>query len=209
LERYESYLPMMTLTAPTDGIVIYGDPDRRWGGEDIKPGLEVRKGEVLLTIPEMTNLMVDFDLPEAFRSKVQVGNQAVITPEAITTLKIKGQITEIATLPVNQMYWDETSPKIYPSRIALEVQDPQLVNGMTVIVEIISSVLNDVISIPMEAVFENDKGFFVFVDRNGKPEEVPIQIGDSNDTAVCVTDGLESGDVVYLYRPYQKKQSDQ
>ena len=70
LERYESYLPMMKLTAPTDGIVIYGDPDRRWGGEDIKPGLEVRKGEILLTIPEMTNLMVNFDLPEAFRSKV-------------------------------------------------------------------------------------------------------------------------------------------
>ena len=209
LERYESYLPMMKLTAPTDGIVIYGDPDRRWGGEDIKPGLEVRKGEILLTIPEMTNLMVNFDLPEAFRSKVQVGNQAVITPEAITTLKIKGQITEIATLPVNQMYWDETSPKIYPSRISLEVQDPQLVNGMSVIVEIVSNILNDVISVPMEAVFENDKGFFVFVNRNGSPEEVPVTVGDSNDTAVRITDGLEDGDVVYLYRPYQKKQSDQ
>ena len=61
----------------------------------------------------------------------------------------------------------------------------------------------------MEAVFENDKGFFVFVNRNGNPEEVPVQIGDSNDTAVCITEGLESGDVVYLYRPYQKKQSDQ
>jgi RND family efflux transporter MFP subunit len=209
LERYESYLPMMKLTAPTDGIVIYGDPDRRWGGEDIKPGLEVRKGEILLTIPEMTNLMVNFDLPEAFRSKVSVGNQAIITPEAITTLKIKGQITEIATLPVNQMYWDETSPKIYPSRIALEVQDPQLVNGMSVIVEIVSSILHDVISVPMEAVFENDKGFFVFVNRNGSPEEVPVIVGDSNDTAVCITEGLEDGDVVYLYRPYQKKQSDQ
>ncbi|MBP5586286.1 MAG: efflux RND transporter periplasmic adaptor subunit [Lentisphaeria bacterium] len=209
LERYESYLPMMKLTAPTDGIVIYGDPDRRWGGEDIKPGLEVRKGEILLTIPEMTNLMVNFDLPEAFRSKVQIGNQAIITPEAITTLKIKGQITEIATLPVNQMYWDETSPKIYPSRISLEVQDPQLVNGMSVIVEIVSSILHDVISVPMEAVFENDKGFFVFVNKNGNPEEVPVTIGDSNDTAVCITEGLESGDVVYLYRPYQKKQSDQ
>ena len=209
LERYESYLPMMKLTAPTDGIVIYGDPDRRWGGEDIKPGLEVRKGEILLTIPEMTNLMVNFDLPEAFRSKVQVGNQAVITPEAITTLKIKGQITEIATLPVNQMYWDETSPKIYPSRISLEVQDPQLVNGMSVIVEIVSNILNDVISVPMEAVFENDKGFFVFVNRNGSPEEVPVTVGDSNDTSVRITDGLEDGDVVYLYRPYQKKQSDQ
>jgi RND family efflux transporter MFP subunit len=209
LERYESYLPMMKLTAPTDGIVIYGDPDRRWGGEDIKPGLEVRKGEILLTIPEMTNLMVNFDLPEAFRSKVTVGNQAIITPEAITTLKIKGQITEIATLPVNQMYWDETSPKIYPSRIALEVQDPQLVNGMSVIVEIVSSVLHDVISVPMEAVFENDKGFFVFVNRNGTPEEVAVTIDESNDTSVRITEGLKDGDVVYLYRPYQKKQSDQ
>ena len=53
LERYESYLPMMKLTAPTDGIVIYGDPDRRWGGEDIKPGLEVHKGEILITIPSV------------------------------------------------------------------------------------------------------------------------------------------------------------
>ena len=208
LERYESYLPMMKLLAPTDGIVIYGDPDRRWGGEDIKPGLEVRKGEILLTIPEMTNLMVNFDLPEAFRSKVQIGNQAIITPEAITTLKIKGQITEIATLPVNQMYWDETSPKIYPSRISLEVQDPQLVNGMSVIVEVVSSILHDVISVPMEAVFENDKGFFVFVNRNGNPEEVPVEIRESNDTAVRITEGLEDGDVVYLYRPYQKKQSE-
>jgi len=209
LERYESYLPMMKLTAPTDGIVIYGDPDRRWGGEDIKPGLEVRKGEILLTIPEMTNLMVNFDLPEAFRSKVSVGNSAIITPEAITSLKIKGQITEIATLPVNQMYWDETSPKIYPSRIALEVQDPQLVNGMSVIVEIVSSVLHDVISVPMEAVFENDKGFFVFVNRNGTPEEIPVTVGESNDTSVRIMEGLKDGDVVYLYRPYQKKQSDQ
>ena len=61
----------------------------------------------------------------------------------------------------------------------------------------------------MEAVFENDKGFFVFVNRDGTPVEVPVSIGDSNDTAVCITEGLENGDVVYLYRPYQKKQSDQ
>lgn len=208
LERYESYLPMMKLTAPADGIVIYGDPDRRWGGEDVKPGLDVHKGEILLTIPEMTNLMVNFDIPEAFRSKVQIGNSAIITPEAITTLKIKGRITEIATLPVNQMYWDETSPKIYPSRITLETQDPQLVNGMSVIVEVVSSILHDVISVPMEAVFENDKGFFVFVNRNGNPEEVPVEIRESNDTAVRITEGLEDGDVVYLYRPYQKKQSE-
>ena len=82
-------------------------------------------------------------------------------------------------------------------------------NGMSVIVEVVSSILHDVISVPMEAVFENDKGFFVFVNKNGNPEEVPVTIGDSNDTAVCITDGLKDGDVVYLYRPYQKKQSDQ
>ena len=59
------------------------------------------------------------------------------------------------------------------------------------------------------SLLENDKGFFVFVNRNGSPEEVPVTVGDSNDTAVGITEGLENGDVVYLYRPYQKKQSDQ
>lgn len=209
LTRYQSYVPLMKIVAPADGIVIYGDPDRRGGYEEVKPGMEVYKGQVLLTIPEMSNLIVDFDLPEAFRSKINLGNKVVVTPESIQTLKVSGSISDIATLPVNQFFWDDTSPKIYPSRISLDTQNELLVNGMSVQIEIISDVLKNVISVPIEAIFENDKGFFAYVNHEGIPKETPVTISDSNDNSVCVTDGLSEGDVVYLYRPYQKKQSEE
>ncbi len=209
LTRYQSYVPMMKIEAPADGIVIYGDPDRRGGYDEVKPGVEAYKGQVLLTIPEMSNLMVDFDLPEAFRSKISVGNKVVITPESIQTLKIEGEISEIATLPVNQVFWDDTSPKIYPSRITLKDQNEQLVNGMSVQIEIISDILKDVIYVPIEAVFENENGFFSYVNEDGIPKEVPVSIRESNDNSVRVTEGLKDGDVVFLYRPYQKKQAEE
>ena len=38
--------------------------------------------------------------------------------------------------------------------------------------------------------------------------ETAVSIGESNDNFVQITDGLEEGDVVYLYRPYDKKQSE-
>lgn len=208
LARYQSYLPMMKIYSPADGVVIYGDPDKRWGYTEIKPGRDVRKGEVLMTIPEMSNLVVDFNLPEAYRSDVGVGNKVIITPESLQTLKVSGSIRQIATLPVNQSFWDEMSPKVYPSTITLDTQNELLVNGMSVQIEIITDVLKDVISVPIEAIFENDRGLYAYVNQNGIAKETPIAISAANDNSVCVTQGLSEGDVVYLYRPYQKKQSE-
>lgn len=208
LERYESYLPQMQLVAPADGIVIYADPDRRWGNPDVKTGMDIWKGLVILTIPEMSNLMVDFDLPEQYRSKTAVGDPVVITPDSLPNLKISGQISQVATLPVNQIAWDSNSPKVYSSRVTLDRQNERLVNGMSVQVEIISKILRGTIFIPVEAVFEGNGRFFVYAERDGAPKEITVGIGESNDSFVQITEGLAEGDVVYLYRPYQKKQSD-
>lgn len=208
LEKYESYVPMMKLVAPADGIVIYADPDRRWGNPDIKPGMDVWKRLVILTIPEMNNLMVDFDLPETYRSRTKVGDRVIITPDSLPAMKLYGKIGKIATLPVNQISWDSASPKVYNSRIVLDRQDPQLVNGMSVQIEVISRVIKNTLFIPVEAVFERQSSFYVYRRVGGSPKETAVSIGESNDNFVQITDGLEEGDVVYLYRPYDKKQSE-
>ena len=46
---------------------------------------------------------------------------------------------------------------------------------------------------------------FVLAGLTGS-KEVDVEIGESNDNFVQIKSGLEEGDVVYLYRPYQKKQ---
>ena len=206
LERYKEYMPMMEWRAPEDGVVIYGDPDRRWGNIDVKLGIEVGRGQVLITIPEMSNLVVDFDLPEQFRSKVQVGNKATITPDSLPGEKFEATISHIATLPVNMVSWDSASPKIYKTKLKLNKQSSKLVNGMSVQIHVVTKVIPKVLFVPIEAVFEENDRFFVYRSGLGGPQEVTVEIGESNDNFVQIKSGLKEDDVVYLYRPYQKSQ---
>lgn len=207
LKRHESYLPMMKLIAPADGIVIYGDPDRRWGNPEVKVGMDARRKQVIITIPDMSQLIVDVNLPEQYRSKVSVGNKVIITPDSIPTIKQSGKITNIASLPVTLIPWDKNSPKIYQTNVDFTEtkMDRRVVSGMSVQVEVVSKILPDVIFIPIEAVFEEGGNLIVYQKTENGPEKKVVKIGESNNNYVQILDGLEEGNEVYLYRPFQGK----
>jgi multidrug efflux pump subunit AcrA (membrane-fusion protein) len=207
LKKHQEYLKIMELVAPVEGIVTYGDPDnKRWGGTlELKIGMDIGRKQVLLTIPDMSKLIVEFDLPEQYRSKISMNDPVIITPDSLTNLKIKGKISKIALLPVNLIFWDRTSPKIYTSEVELDEQDPELVSGMSVQIEIITETLKDVMSIPIESVFEEEGKYFVYLKNGEKPKTVYVTLGISNDNYVHIKSGLSEGDTVYLYRPFQNK----
>ena len=202
-QRHSSWIPMMTLTAPVDGIVTYGDPDRIWGNPEVKVGMDGRRKQVIITIPDMSQMIVDVNLPEQYRSKVSVGNKVIITPESLEAVKMKGQISTIASLPVHTIPWDKSTPKIYRTVVSFGEKNPRIVSGMSVQVEVVSRILENVISVPVEAVFEEGGQLLVYRKTFSGPEKVAIGIGESSDSAVEVRQGLREGDEVYLYRPFQ------
>jgi hypothetical protein len=55
----------------------------------------------------------------------------------------------------------------------------------------------------VEAVFEEGGHLIVYLKTLSGPEKRMIKIGESNNNYVEVTEGLEEGDEVYLYRPFQ------
>ena len=93
-------------------------------------------------------------------------------------------------------------------KLGIKLAKPLRVNGMSVQIEVISRVIKNTLFIPVEAVFERQSSFYVYRRVGGTPKETAVSIGESNDNFVQITDGLEEGDVVYLYRPYDKKQSE-
>ena len=207
LKKHRDYLENMELVAPVDGIVTYGDPDnKKWGGTiELKIGMDVTRKQVLLTIPDMSRLIVEFDLPEQYRSKIALNDPVIITPDSLANLKIKGEISKISLLPVNLIFWDRTSPKIYNSEIELDEQEPALASGMSVQLKIITETLKDVVSVPIESVFEEEGKYFVYVKNGDTPKTAYVALGISNDNYVHIKSGLSEGDTVYLYRPFQNK----
>jgi len=203
LRLRESYLPMMEVTAPVDGILVYGDIDERRNKITLELGMECGRKRVLATIPEMDNLIVNFELPEQFHHRVKQGAKVIITPDSMPTLKLAGHVSEIAVVPVNQIHWDSSSPKIYNSVITLEEQHQQFVSGMNVEVNIIEDVIKDAVNIPVEAVFEEDGDYFVYQKSLTGTKKQIVELGKSTDQYVHILKGLEVGDEVCLYSPYE------
>lgn len=203
LKKYSGFMPKMVLYSPVDGIVIYGDPDKRWGKVDVKIGMDAKRNRVILTIPDLRELIVDFDLPEQYRSKVSLGDKAVISPESSPTTRIDGVVSKVETLPVNQIRWDPYSPKIYKAIIDVKGKCDKLVSGMNVNINIVRSVLKNRLVVPVEAVFEKNGKYLVYVKTDAKYKEAMVEIGLANENSVEVVSGLREGDVVYLFRPFQ------
>ena len=209
LERVESYLPMMEIVAPEDGILVYGDVDHNRGQTiEIEVGMECHRNRVLATIPEMDNLIVNFDIPEQFRHRINEGAKVIITPDSMPSLKVTGVVSEIAVVPVHQIVWDDTSPKIYNSIISLDQQNKNLVSGMNVKVEVINEVIEQAVNIPVEAVFEEDGQYFVYLVQGDGSKKQAVTLGKANDRYVHIAEGLKTGDQVYLYSPYELEASE-
>ena len=205
LTKLRGFLPKMKLVAPVDGLVVYGEEGgrRRWDRTEIKVGMDIRRGLVLITIPDLSELIVNFDIPEQYRTKVKIEDIAVITPESLPTLKINGKVNHIDTRPVNQLRWDPSSPKIYHASLDLLEKNEKLVSGMNVRVAIVNQILKNRILVPIEAVFEKNGQYFVYLKSNNSYKELDVTIGEANDNFVDIQEGLKENDQVYLYRPYQ------
>jgi HlyD family secretion protein len=203
LKRLEGYLPLMEIRAPVDGVLVYGDVDRRHDNVKITVGSEYGRRQVIATIPEMDNLIVNFELPEQFHYRVKEGATVVVTPDSMPTLKLKGRVSEIAVVPVNQIHWDRSSPKIYNSVVTLDEQHDKFVSGMSVEIDIIEEIIENAVNIPVEAVFEEDGEFFVYFVSDGRYKKQLIEIGKSTDKYVHILKGLEAGDEVCLFSPYE------
>lgn len=209
LEQKLYYMTKMQLVAPVDGFVTYGDPERnRWGKIDVKVGMDVHRRQTLATIPDMNTLVVDLDIPEQYRSKVNRGAEVIITPGSVQNLKMNGRLSMISPLPILLIPWDPNSRKVYKSSVDFSSTDPRIVSGISVDAEIISQILKDILYIPVEAVFEEGGKYHVYTDTPSGPVKTLVEIGLANDNYVEIKNGLKENDVVYLYRPFQQEKSE-
>jgi HlyD family secretion protein len=198
-----SNISMLNVTAPVAGTISYGDPNprRRFGEQkEIIVGATMNRREVIGSIPDLSQLIVNVDTPEASRSKIKIGMRAETRIRALPNLKLSGEVQKISDMASNLVQHDESTPKIYPTVIALDQTDPDLRPGMTVEVDMISEVITGVIFVPVEALYVKEGEVFCSVMKTVGPEERKVTIGRSSSSYVEILEGLNEGDRVTLSR---------
>ena len=204
LKRQEEILSKMTLKAPVDGTVMYGDPDHPWRRRDIKVGKQVWNSAGLVTLPDPKEMAVTIHIHEADIAKVKTDMPAFITSEMQKDKTYEGKVSKVDTVANVGRPWERV--KKFKVEISLKGEDLELKTGTTAEVEIKIDQLDDVLFVPVQAVHTKEGKFFCYVRDDSQEKRVEVKLGKANDSYVVVTEGLDVGDRVLLHDPATKEE---
>lgn len=206
LKELQEQLAKTKIYARKPGLVTYGGNSERhyYGEEQIREGATVRQRQVIITIPDMNAMGVRVKIHESYIKKVKKDMRARIRVESFPDRPIQGKVTKVAILPDSANRWMNPNLKVYKTTIKIEGVHQWLKPGMTAKVEILVDELQDVVFVPIQAVFAEEEEQVCYVHKGSLRRRV-VRTGEYNDEYIQILDGLEIGEKVALKAPTNQK----
>ena len=169
--RYD--LTQVTITSPIDGIVTRRNIEE---GETVVIGTMNNAGTVLLTIADFSILEAEIEVDETDIPTVQLGQEALITIDALPDRQYTGRVTEIGNSPI-QAAAGSAQQEATNFLVVVTLDDvvPGVRPGFTCTAEITTATRTDALSVPIQATTVRD----VTIDSAGNivPPEPPAGSG--------------------------------
>jgi len=201
LTRIEEQIAKCTIRAPQAGQVVYANETDRRGGQEviIEEGTMVRERQEIIRLPDSKNMQVEAKINEARVSLVKVGMPATIQLDAFTDMKLHGTVQKVNEYPEPSGWWSG-NVKEYDTTIRIDDFPPdlELRPGMTAQVSIRVEQLDDVLLVPVQAVFEHGGKHYCALRHGEDWEARQVVIGSTNDKEVVIKEGLKAGEEVVL-----------
>ncbi len=190
----EEFLGKFTITAPSDGIVIY---KQEWNGTKRKTGSIVNPFDrVVATLPDLTSMLSKTYVSEIEVSKVNAGQKVSITIDALPGKSFSGTVTSVANIGE---VLPNSDAKMFEVMIKVDGSDNTLRPAMTTWNRIIIKTVDNAVYIPTECVHTGSDSI-PFVYKRNKTRQIVV-LGDMNDKNVVVKQGLEPGTSIYVVPP--------
>ncbi|MBN1296700.1 efflux RND transporter periplasmic adaptor subunit [bacterium] len=197
----------MVLPAPRDGVIVVR---RNWRKEPFKVGDLVWEGIQVLEIPDLSEFHVWTQVPEAYFQRISTGQTVSIRVPALDNLELEGRIESISWLAMPRVlsrgtgYTSEDSSEgepVFEVQVTLSIHHTGLKTGMNVRTLFVEHRVPDVLIAPASAVAENDDGWFVYVQENGRFIRRKVKVGQGNRTERIIEAGIEDGQRIAVYNP--------
>lgn len=206
LAKYESQLEACTITAPSDGLVVYATSINRsrWGGNDgpLQIGRQISPNELLIVLPDTSEMMATVRVHEALAGRLRPGQPATVNIEAAGSEPFRGTVESIGVL-AETGGWRDPNRREYSVRIALDYQNDAgvLKPSMRCEGEVMLGSVEDALSVPVQAVFTDGAMRYVYRPVGSRFERVPVSIGRRSSVFAEVLGGLSTSDSVLLRQP--------
>lgn len=202
LKKAQRDLDALTLTSTAEGLVVYGI---NWNnqGQKFQVGDQPWRGQVIVTLPDLSKMESHTFVNEVDISKVKTGQKVEVKLDAFQDSIFYGEVGKVARLGKKKD--DQSTIKVFDVFIDIKGASEILKPGMTTSNRIIMDEINDKIFIPHEALFEIEGNLIVYKKDGTSFEEVVVTLGKKSDDFVIIESGLNDGDIVALRNPNNKK----
>jgi len=196
VEEAKRELAQTTLTTRIPGMIVYLEIWKGGSMEKVQEGDSPWPGQGLINIPDLSEMVVNAAVSEVDASKVDSGQSVVVKLDAFPDTSFRGEVTNKGTLARRK----EPGSKInvFDVEIAIQDKDDRIKPGMSASGRIIMDRIPDVISVPLEAVFEIEGEVVVYLENKDKRI---VEVGRRNDMDIEILSGLEGDERVCLADP--------
>jgi RND family efflux transporter MFP subunit len=201
LEETRETLENLTLRAPSPGIAII--QKNRATGSKFQVDDQPWRRTAIVGLPDLSEMQALIQVNEVDIAKIAVGQESRIRLESYPDTSFAGTVTHVSALARDKER--ESRIKVFDVKILLGQQDRRLLPGMSVTVKIKVEHIPDTLSVPLESVFQTEKGPVVYKKTSGGFSSQPVTLGSESDDFVVVTAGLLTGDQIALQRPEEQK----
>lgn len=185
-----------TINSEASGMVTYA---KNWNGTKKKVGSDISPWDLTIaTLPDLTKMESKTYANEVDVRKVKEDQKVSVGFDAFPDITMEGVVTSVANVGENKRGSDI---KLFQVLIKLNKSNSNIRPGMTTSNRILIQKEQDVLMIPLEAVYSKDSISYVYTDSGFSIDKKQIELGDSNEDVIIVKNGLQEKDVVYLSKP--------
>jgi multidrug efflux pump subunit AcrA (membrane-fusion protein) len=203
LEKTNEQLKACVLKSPAQGMVIYATSmgNRRDEGEPLKIGKQMRRNELVMTIPDTTNMIARAKVNEALSGLVSFGQRATVICDAYPDEVFSGEVLSVGVLAEGGG-WRDPNRRDYTVEIKIDnPDDVALKPSMRCSAEIYVEQVDKVLFVPIHAIHRSGAIVWVWTQDGSGYSQKEIMIGRFSEAYAEIVSGLGLGDVVLLREP--------
>ena len=172
-------LAKTTIRAPFSG---------RIGLRSISAGTYLTPSTVIANLVSTNPVKITFSVPEKYAGQIKIGSEISFTTDG-SSKQNTGKVYAIEP-GIN------TATRTLQIRALAPNGENDLLPGSFAKIKLALNTLQNAILIPNEAVIPVLKGKIVYVQKDGKAQEVKVEAGTRTDENIVITSGLKAGDTV-------------
>ena len=196
ISQAEEGLQDLEVRAPHDGIFVL---KKVWGRQP-EVGQMVWGGNAVAEIPKPETMEARIYVLEADAGGLEVGLEASILLDAHPGVSHPATVNKVAVLAQRRNH--RVPIQYFAVTLALDRTMPEVMKpGQRVQAVLTLDELEDVLTVPRQAVFEEDGKKIVYARRGGRFEPVEVELGPAAPGRLVIENGLEEGDRIALRDP--------